>query len=97
MSMDKTFIWLIRGSQRKNFFLKIPEKTFLSNKIRRELNEKDKMKLSLREVSRHIRDFEKKEIVRCLNPSDPYNRIYELTAKGKKYKKEVLESKLYLI
>ena len=84
MSMNKDIIWLIRGSQRKELFLKIPENSFLSNKVRKELNEKSNTNLSLREVSRHLSDFKKKDLIKCLNPSDPYNRIYQLTSKGKK-------------
>ena len=85
--MNQDIIWLIRGSQRKILFLKIPEKPFLSNKVRKELNEKSNIHLSLREVSRHLKDFKKKKLIKCLNPSDPYNRVYELTSKGKKIRK----------
>jgi DNA-binding transcriptional ArsR family regulator len=92
--MDKTLIWLIRGSQRKAFLSNLPESPFLSNKLRKELNEKHEMNLSLREVSRHLRDFEKKFLVRCLNQKDPYNRIYELTTKGKKIRKDISKSGL---
>ncbi len=84
--MNKDIIWIIRGSQRKKFFLEIPEKPFLSNKVRKELNEKSNARLSLREVSRHLNDFKAKKLIECLNPSDPYNHIYELTSKGKKIK-----------
>ena len=94
MSMNKDIIWLIRGSQRKVLFINLPENPFLSNRIRKELNEKLKMNLSLREVSRHLRDYEKKGLIKCLNPFDPYNRIYELTTKGKRLKKEVLKLNL---
>ena len=85
--MNGEIIWLIRGYQRRAFFLKIPEKLFLPNKIRKELNEKLNMNLSLREVSRHLTDLKKKNLIKCLNPSDPYNRVYELTPKGKKIKR----------
>ena len=92
--MDKTFILLIRGSQRRAFLSNLPESPFLSNKLRKELNEKHQMNLSLREVSRPLRDFEKKFLVKCLNRKDPYNHIYELTTKGKKIRKEIFKSDL---
>lgn len=94
MSMNKDVIWLIRGFQRKEFFIKIPSTCFLSNKLRKELNEKENKNLSLREVSRHLRDFEKRAFIKCLNSSDPYNRVYELTPKGKKIQKEILKIKI---
>jgi len=86
MSMDKDIIWLIRGYQRKALFLKLPEKPFLSNKLRKELNEKSDMNLSLREVSRHLGNFKRKNLLKCLNSADPYNKVYMLTSKGKKIK-----------
>ena len=82
--MNKDLIWLIRGSQRKELFLKIPENSFLPNKFRKEMNEKSNTNLSLREVSRHLSDFKNKKLIICSNPSDPYNLIYQLTPKGKK-------------
>ena len=88
--MDESVIWLIRGSQRKILFLNISEDPFLSNKLRKGLNEKCNLNLSLREVSRHLKDFEKRELVKCRNPRDPYNHIYEITSKGKKIQKEII-------
>ena len=92
--MDKTIIWLIRGFQRNILFLNLPKKIFLPNKLRKELNEKLKISLSLREMSRHLKDFEKRDLIRCINGRDPYNRIYELTLKGQKKQKEIIELKL---
>ncbi len=42
MSMNKDIIWLIRGYQRKALFLKMPEKPFLSNRLRKELIKNNK-------------------------------------------------------
>jgi len=94
MSMDKVVIWLIRGSQRKEIFVNIPENLFLSNKLRKVLNNKLKLNLSLREMSRHLRDFEKRAIITCMNKEDPYNKIYQLTNKGKKLKKDLIKTDL---
>lgn len=82
--MEKEIIWLIRGNQRKIVFLNLPEIPFLSNRLRKELNEKLGTTLSLREVSRHMRDFEEMCLIKCINKTDLYNRIYEMTKKGKK-------------
>ena len=75
-------------------FLNLPENSFLSNKLRKYLNEKKNFNLSLREVSRHLRDFKEKRLVNCVNKKDPYNKIYGLTLKGKRLKKDVLKSNL---
>lgn len=87
--LDKETIWVIRGKQRKELFLNLPERPFLPNKLRKEINEKFRMNLSLREMSRHLKGFESKNLVECLNKKDPYNHIYYLAKKGRKIKKEV--------
>jgi len=92
--MDREVIWILRGAQRKELFLSIPEKEFMPNRLRKELNEKKSLTLSLREISRHLNDFEEKGFVKCLNPSDPYNKIYLITSKGKKIKQNVLNTQL---
>lgn len=92
--MDKEIVWLIRGSQRKEVFINLPEMPFLPNKFRKELNDNLKTNLSLREISRHIKDFEKMSILKCINKEDPYNRIYQITPKGKKIMKNILKLKI---
>lgn len=82
--LDKNIIWLLRGSQRKVVFLNLPKDPFMSNKLRKELNEKKETSLSLREMSRHLRDFEKRGLINCINKEDPYNKIYSITKKGLK-------------
>lgn len=61
----------------------------MPNKLRKELNDKLHIQLSLREMSRHLGDFEKRGFLQCANKTDPYNRIYVLSDKGKKLQKEV--------
>lgn len=92
--MDEIIVWLIRGSQRKTLFLNLPEIPFLPNKFRKHFNERFGMNLSLREMSRHLKNLEEKDLVKCVNKDDPYNRIYELTLNGKKIQKQL--SKLNL-
>ena len=82
--LDKNTIWLLRGSQRKVVFLNLPKEPFMPNKLRKELNEKKGTTLSLREMSRHLRGFEEKGLVNCINKEDPYNIFYSITNKGLK-------------
>ena len=85
--LSKEVIWLLRGSQRKEVFLNIPENEFMPNKFRKELNKKLNISLSLREMSRHLRDFERKGFLNCINKEDPYNKIYVISKKGKRIRK----------
>ena len=85
--LSREVIWLLRGSQRKEVFLNIPENEFMPNKLRREFNKKLNISLSLREMSRHLRDFERKGFLKCINKEDPYNKIYVISEKAKKVRK----------
>ncbi len=83
--LDKDTIWLLRGTQRKEVFTNLPENEFMPNKLRKKISST----LSLREMSRHLKDFENKGIIKCLNSEDPYNKIYLITGKGKEFQKKV--------
>ncbi|MFA5723539.1 MAG: hypothetical protein WC979_04750 [Candidatus Pacearchaeota archaeon] len=89
MPIDKEVIWILRGSQRKDVFVNLPDTEFMPNKLRKELNQKISLNLSLREISRHLRDFEKRGFVSCINSNDPYNKIYKITNLGLKTKERV--------
>ena len=91
--LDKNIVWLLRGSQRKIVFLNLPKDPFMSNKLRKELNEKKEVSLSLREMSRHLRDFEEEGFLECINKEDPYNKIYSLTNKGMKTQQKLRKVK----
>ncbi len=93
MSFGKDLIWLIRGRQRRLVFSKLKAE-FIPNAQRKEINIEAKKALSLREMSRHLRNFEKRGLVRCLNRKDPYNKIYELTEKGKSLQEELANKKI---
>lgn len=82
-------IWLVRGRQRKDVFLNLPDNEFLPNKFRKQLN--NKIPLSLREMSRHLKDFSDRDLVECMNKDDPYNKIYKITKKGKDLKLDILK------
>jgi len=85
----KNIIWLVRGAQRKEVFLNLPKDPFMPNKVRKEMNEKLKLSLSLREISRHLRDFEERGFINCINREDPYNKIYSMTNNGLKMLQEL--------
>lgn len=87
------FVWLVRGRQRRLVFAKL-KLEFMPNALRKEINQAIAKPISLRETSRHIRDFEERRLVQCINKTDPYNRIYHLTAKGRILQEKVLCSEL---
>ena len=87
MGDESTFVWLIRGSQRSQLFAHLPADEFLPNKLRKSLA--NSVKLSLREMSRHLGDFEEKGLVQCFNAQDPYNKIFKLTKAGAKLQDRV--------
>jgi len=90
MSMQKVSkeaIWMLRGNQRKEVFLSLPTELFMANKLRKKLEHT----ISLREMSRHLRDFEEQKLVVCLNKDDPYNKLYHITDKGKRLQKELVK------
>lgn len=87
-TIDKDLVWLLRGRQRKLVFAKLKPQ-FMANSLRKEINKELQKPLSLREMSRHLRDFEKKKLVRCLNSEDPYNKIYVISESGKRLQKKL--------
>jgi len=72
------------GSQRKEVMRLLPNKPFTGEEFRKKINEKTSLRLSLREMSRHLTSFVKKGFAKCLNPDAPYNRLYLITNKGSK-------------
>ena len=95
--MDKTklwkdCVWVNMGSQRKEVMKLLPDRPLTVEELRKRINEKNSLKLSLREMSRHLTSFVEKSFVKCLNPESPYNRSYVITEKGKKIRDEVLQS-----
>ncbi len=82
--------WIKRGSQRIIVLTHIPEKPITPEELRRQINDKSSIKLSLREMSRHLTSFAEKKITECLTPNVPYSKLYVLTQLGKKIKKEII-------
>ena len=79
----KDYTWINMGSQRREVIKFLPENPITVGKLRIKINEKSSLKLSLREMSRHLTSFVKWGFVKCLNPTAPYNRSYAITKKGK--------------
>jgi DNA-binding transcriptional ArsR family regulator len=80
------YSWVNMGSQRKEVMRLLPDKPIAAEELRKKINEKTSLRLSLREMSRHLTSFMKKGFVKCLNPEAPYNRLYIIINKGKKIK-----------
>lgn len=85
--VSKEAIWMLRGNQRKDVFVNLPLEPFMANKLRKKLEHI----ISLREMSRHLRDFEEQKLVICLNKDDPYNKLYQIKDKGKKLQKDLIK------
>jgi DNA-binding transcriptional ArsR family regulator len=83
----RDYAWINMGSQRREVMCFLPDQPFTGEELRKKINEKTSLKLSLREMSRHLTSFLKRGLVKCLNPEAPYNRQYLITAPGMKVKK----------
>jgi len=98
-TLDKDAIWILRGAQRKTVFINLPKEMFMPNKLRKELNARLQtlglqVPLSLTEMSRHVKGFERRGLIECSNEEDPYNKIYSLTSKGRKLQSNLSSLKL---
>ncbi len=77
------YAWVNRGRQRKEVLRLLPKTPLTAEVFRKEVNSKTNLRLSLREMSRHLTSFKEKGILTCLTPEAPYGRLYVLTKKGK--------------
>jgi DNA-binding transcriptional regulator GbsR (MarR family) len=86
--MEKTywqdFSYVIRGKQKQKIIISM-DKPMTVTEI------KKKTFLSLAEASRVLRGFAKRKIAVCVNPKDVMGRVYKLTARGQKLKKEFIK------
>ncbi len=78
----KDYSWILKGKQRRKI-LKVMDKPMIPTQI------KEKTNLSLNNVSDILREFRKRKVAKCLNPKEKTGRLYELTNKGKKLKKQI--------
>ena len=68
--------------QRKKI-IKVLNKPKIPKEVKKETG------LSLNNVSDVLRAFEKKRLVKCLNPKEKIGRLYKLTPKGMRIKEDL--------
>ena len=86
---DKLIYWILIGNQRKLVLRNFPDKQITAEQLRKIINNKASLKLSLREMSRHLTSFSKRKLIKCLNQNAPYNRYYSLTPIGNRIKEKI--------
>ena len=82
-SILKDYSWILRGKQRR-IIIKVLDKPKTPTLI------KEETKIKVSNVSDVLRDMKKRKLAKCLNPKDKLGRLYELTAIGRKIRKELL-------
>ena len=80
------------GKQRVAVIKSLPDNPFTAEDFRKRINSEKGLKLSLREMSRHLTSFTKEKLLRCLNPQAPYSRLYLITENGKKIKNKIINT-----
>ena len=79
------YSFVVRSERRKSIILSL-EKPKTPTEIAKEI------KASTPHVSRSLKEFVEKGLVRCLTPKAKVGRVYELTEKGKEIREEVVKS-----
>ena len=77
------YSWVMRGRQRRKI-LKALNKPKLPTEL------KNEAKMSITNVSKVLKSFSARDIVKCLTPENKTGKIYALTVKGEKLREEVL-------
>ena len=80
--MDWDLISFIKRSEQRQAILKVLE----NPKTPKEISKQTKLAPS--HISRTLKEFMNKDIVKCLTPKQKIGRIYKLTEKGEKLLKE---------
>ncbi|MBP1910729.1 winged helix-turn-helix domain-containing protein [Methanolobus bombayensis] len=72
------FAWLKRGSRRKSILKLLCDSSspLSANEIKNKLN------ISLSQVSFSLKELCEKELIECLNPQDNIGKIYIISSKG---------------
>jgi DNA-binding MarR family transcriptional regulator len=78
------YSWVIRGNQRRKVIMVLGKP-----KIPTEI--KSEAKMSMTNVSKILKEFRKKGLVRCLTPSVRTGKLYELTEAGRKIRDKMIE------
>ena len=81
-------IWVKRGRQ-KRAVMKVMEKPMFPSEIQQRAKEFNP-KISLNNTSDILRSFAEQGLAVCVNPEEKVGRLYELTHKGKKVRKEII-------
>lgn len=77
------YSWVMRGRQRRKI-LKALNKPKLPTEL------KNEAEMSLTNVSKILRSFRARDIVKCLTPDNKTGKIYALTVKGEKLREEMV-------
>jgi DNA-binding MarR family transcriptional regulator len=78
------YSWVIRGNQRRKVIMVLGKP-----KIPTEI--KSEAKMSMTNVSKILKEFSKKGLVRCLTPYVRTGKLYELTEAGRKIRERMIE------
>lgn len=79
--------FIIRSSYRKKVFVLLDNPTRPSE-IAKNLD------IRLTHITRELRELKTRKLVECLNPQERVGRLYQLTLRGKKLKKDMVSKKL---
>jgi len=79
--------FIIRSTYRKRVFLLL-DKPLRPSEIASKLN------IRLTHITRELRALKSKKLIKCLNPKERVGRLYHLTKKGNKLKKDMLSKQL---
>jgi DNA-binding MarR family transcriptional regulator len=80
------YSWVMRGNQRRKI-MKSMNKPKLPTELKGEAG------MSLTNVSKILKSFERKGLVKCFTPHLKTGKIYSLTAKGRTIRKEMFREK----
>lgn len=79
--------FILRSEYRKKVFV-LMDKLIMPSEIARKLD------IRLTHITRELRFLKEKRLVKCINPNERVGRLYQLTEKGKRLKKEMLDKGL---
>lgn len=80
--------YILRSNYRRQVFSLFSNKLIMPSQIAKELD------LRFTHITRELRFLKDKELIECINPKDKTGRLYRLTLKGQKLKKEMEKEKL---
>lgn len=81
--------FILRSEYRKKVFLLLSN-PIMPSKVSKELG------IRLTHITRELRFLRERGLVECLNPMDKTGRLYQLTLKGKKLKKNMYDKNLLI-